>query len=130
MIYCLNFIPHSMLQLLYCVWVAPVNTVFQVGTNQDRDVRWQYRPQDTWYMIILFVIHDHATYSTEPFSLNRLWNGKTSSLPQCEDSVPTTYHQAKNGFWNVSVDCMPSCTLIAPFQYHLTFLVRWLLVLL
>jgi hypothetical protein len=38
MIYCLNLIPHSMLQLLYYVWVAPVYTFFQVGTNQDRDV--------------------------------------------------------------------------------------------
>lgn len=27
MIYCLNFIPHSMLQLLYCVWVAPVHSL-------------------------------------------------------------------------------------------------------
>jgi hypothetical protein len=130
MIYCLNFIPHSMLQLLYCVWVAPVHTVFQVRTNQERDVQWPYRPQDTWYMIMLFVIHDHATYSTDPFSLNRIWNGKTSSPPQRADFVPYPLSSSKNGFWNVSIGCMPPCILIVPFQYHLTLLFRWLLVLL
>lgn len=37
---------------------------------------------------------------------------------------------SNNGFWNVSVGFKPPCILIVPFQYHLTFLVRWLLVLL
>ena len=130
MIYCLTFIPHSMLQLLYYVWVAPVYTVFQAGTNQDRGVWWPYRPQDTWYMITIFVIHDHTTYFTDSFSLNMFWNGKTSPLPQCTDPAPYPLSPSKNGFWNVSLGCIPLCILIVPFQYHLTFLVRWLLVLL
>jgi hypothetical protein len=85
LVYCRNFIPNSTLQFLYCARAIPVYACFQVSPQEeirDREVRWPHRPWDTEHMKTLFVAQ-HATYSTDPLSLNWFANGMTSSVSMC-----------------------------------------------
>jgi hypothetical protein len=61
---------------------------FTIGRNP-----WLWGPEtlqamDAWYMITLFVAHEHTKYSTDPLPLNRFWNGMTSSLSLSADTIP------------------------------------------